>query len=429
VLVTYNKNSIIKFFLFGFALFALTLSYVVIRDIKYVLIINTSGGVSLVLQLKQYSFYVKLILFGLFLLVYRRNNLPKVLFASMTSLLTLFIVFHFWGFQRADEWAHSCYYLLADIWGAFTITFLFWAFANQIFTIKEAKLSYPLLTIFPSLSMIINSTFIMNIVGGDLESTMRSSGFVLLGGLILFILSAWLIKKNKLTELTPLTEEPLQTGKMSPSFKWIYLLLIFVIITSFGFCEQLTTLLFTQLKGQFTDSLAYNEFLGQYSTYMGYGSGFIFLLTFWMIWKFGWLKSALIPPLYVLVTTCFLLLYIRFPALQNLVHNLLTRDAAPLILLLSVQSILFKGFAMLFVATKEIAFIPLGLTTKARGKATVDFLFGGVGAWLVNVPIFFSSVPINQNIESFLLITIGTTLIWLISVLYLGKMFKSISGE
>lgn len=429
--VTYNKNSIIKFFLFGFALFALTLSYVVIKDIKDVLIVTSSDRTSLLLQLKQYSFYVKLIFFGLFLLVYRRNKLPKVLFANVTSLLTLFIIFHFWGFQRGDEWVHFCYYLLADVWGAFTITLLFWAFANQTFTIKEAKLSYPLLTIFPSLSMVVSGAFVRSIAEseGSLENIMRSSGFVLLSGLILFILSAWLIKKNKFTELTPLTEEPLQTRKMSSLFKWIYLFLIFVIITSFGFCEHLTSFLFkSQLKDLVTDPLGYSKFMGQYSIYMGCGSGFIFLLTFWVIWKFGWLKSALILPLYALSATCFLLLYVRFPAVQSLVHSLLTKDEAPLLLLLSVQLILFKSFAMLFVSTKEIAYIPLGLTTKVRGKAAVDFLFGGVGAWLL-VPTFFSFSPINQNIESSLLTIIGTTLIWLVSVLYLGKMFRSISRQ
>lgn len=430
--MTYNKNSIIKFLLSGLLLFFLSLIYVILRDTKDVLILHTPGGAPLVALLKFYSFYVKLAFLGLFLLVYRRNNLPQILFVSTEIILALCIIFHFWGFQAANQWIYSGYYLLADIWGAFTITFLFWAFANQIFTIKEAKLGYPfLMFIFPSLGTMLGSACITTLMGKELEEMMGGLGSVLLSASILFTVVIWLIQKNKLAEVpVPSTENP-QAMKITTAFKWAYLSLIFVIITSLGLCERLIDVLFrSQLKDQFPSPDTYSAFMGQYSTYIFYSSSLIFLLTFWMIWKFGWLKSALIPPLYVFASTCLLLLYILFPNIQNVFDNLLMSNYSPIFLLIALQSLLFKGFQILFFATKEIAYIPLAVTTKARGKGVVDFLFVGTGAWLgIVLPAFFDLVPMNQYIEIILLIIIGTSILWMISVAYLGKIFKSISVE
>ena len=101
---------------------------------------------------------------------------------------------------------------------------------------------------------------------------MTPLGFVLLGALALFIVGAWLMKRNKFTELPPVSAK---TPHTSHSFQFGYLLLIFVMATSLGFCDHLITLLLkTLLKQHVTssggyDSLAYAQLMGQYSMYRG----------------------------------------------------------------------------------------------------------------------------------------------------------------
>lgn len=63
----------------------------------------------------------------------------------------------------------------------------------------------------------------------------------------------------------------------------------------------------------------------------------------------------------------------------------------------------FLGLTTLFLITKEIAYIPLAATTKARGKSITDFLFVGTGVWLGTSSVsLFNLAPMNQNIESIL---------------------------
>ncbi|MBX9787022.1 MAG: NTP/NDP exchange transporter [Alphaproteobacteria bacterium] len=454
-----HKKSTIKFFLFGLLLFSLYLAYFVLRETKTVILLAAPAWENIFFFLNSISFFVKLVFLGLFFLFYRRNNLPQILFVSTISFLILFILFHFWGFQNVHHlhpnpdfiqellkahteiaplisaygvWSFSCYYLLAEMWGTFTITFLFWAFANQTFTLKESKLSYLFLFfIFPSRGALLMNELFPIITSPDsiLENTMQFYGYILLGGLILFILGMWLIKKNKFMDLPSLTEETAQMPKISTSFKCTYFFLIFVIITSLGVCEKLTNLLFrVHLKNYVSTSLEYAQFMSQYSNSALYFSSLIFLLIFWLVWKYGWLKSALIFPIYLFITTCMLLIYIYFPSVSHSLNKLFISELVVVFWFFTIQSLMFSGLKTLFLITKEIAYIPLAATTKVRGKSITDFLFAGMGVWLGTSSVsLFSFSPINKNIESILLIITGTTIVWILSVVFLGKMFSKIT--
>ena len=454
-----HKKSTIKFCLFGIVLFSLCLAYFVLRDTKDVLLITSPAGAPLISFLKSLSFLVTLVFFGFFFLCYRRNNLPQILFVSTTLFLILFILFHFWGFQNVHYlhpnpgviqellkthteiapllsaygvWSFSCYYLLAEMWGTFTITFLFWALANQTFTLTESSLSYPfLLFIFPGLGILwINELFpAITIPHSPFENTMHSYGYILLGGLLIFIVGTWLIKKNKLTDLPSLTAEAAHIPKISTFFKCLYFFLIFVVITSLGFCEQLTKLLFRiHLKNYVPTTLEYTQFMEQYSSSVFYFSSLIFLLTFWLVWKFGWLKSALIFPLYLFITTCLFLIYIHYSSVNSLLNKLFVSEFSVIFWFFTIQTLMLSGLKNLFLVTKEIAYVPFAATTKTRGKSITDFLFAGTGVWLgTSAFIHFNLISMEQNIESILFILTGTTMVWVLSVVLLGKMFNKIS--
>jgi len=338
-----NKNSLQKFFLFCSLLFVMSLIYPFIRDIKdFLIFISPQEEVSLLKGLKVLAFCLKLVVFGTFLSFYRKKNLFQVMFTSIIVLLLFFIGFHFLIYPYEDYlqpspdtiqgmvhqnptfrvfilaygvWAYSLYYLFADLWGTFVLSFLFWALANQTFTTKEAKLAYPLMAIFSGVGLFLGNilAYFLSDIRGNFAITVEKFGYILLGGFFLFVFCSWFIEKNQPT--TPSTTaraiESTSLIKFSLQFKIVYLLLIFAILTSFGFCQKLSTfVLKSYLKEHYTTSAdSYALFMGSYSYYSGVGSLIILLLTFWMIWKFGWFKAALIPPLLTLGTTLLLMLY------------------------------------------------------------------------------------------------------------------------
>ena len=145
------------------------------------------------------------------------------MFSSIIILLLFFIAFHFLIYPQAASlhpspariqelihkypevenvilaygiWTSSLYYLLADLWGTFVLTFLFWALANQTFTTQESKLAYPLLFIFPSLGLVLGGILITYDVSGNLQNIVDRCGYVLVGGAILFILFNWLVQRS-----------------------------------------------------------------------------------------------------------------------------------------------------------------------------------------------------------------------------------------
>ena len=62
-----NKDSILKFFLFGSVLFILSFIYIIFRDLGDILIIGVPQGVvSIILPLKTLAFWVKMSLVTLF---------------------------------------------------------------------------------------------------------------------------------------------------------------------------------------------------------------------------------------------------------------------------------------------------------------------------------------------------------------------------
>jgi len=437
-------------------LFTLIGIYTVLRNVKIVLIASSPYGTDLLSVLRDYSLMLKIIPLGLFFFVYRRNNLPQILLYTSVSILSLFILFHFWGFQNASllhpdpasiqemlqkngaipqlvtaygVWSYSLYYFLSDIWGLFIIGFLFWALANQTFTLQESKLSYPLLAIFGSLGALVGGLSITSLNHSEFKDSMHFMGYFLLGGLFLFLLGCLLIQKLNIMKIPSLAEE--RSQKIKTSYKFIYLFLIFLIITTLELSEQLYGLLFkVHVKNAFPSGEDYNQFMGIYSTYSFYISSIILLLTCWLIWKFGWLKSALIPPIFVFIYTCFFLVYTYFTFFKTFIDSLFTTTFPPILWIFAIQSIVFLGLKTLFFATKEIAFIPLAITTKARGKGIVDYLLLGTSIWLGSLALSeFNLIPIENNLMGILFIILAASILWILSVTSLGKMFKTISGE
>ena len=58
-----------------------------------------------------------------------------------------------------ENWTYSCFFLVAELWGAVVISVLFWTLANEVCTVKEAKTIYPLMGIAANVALVAAGNF------------------------------------------------------------------------------------------------------------------------------------------------------------------------------------------------------------------------------------------------------------------------------
>ncbi len=377
-------------------------------------------------------------------MVYRKQNLPLLLFGASGIILLYFVGFHF-GIYPAlgslpeawQQYSIFLYYLFADLWNVFGLGFLFWALANQTFTTKEAKLAYPLMFFFPLLGS--NASWFMNdmLFQPDMGTVIQSTGYFLMSMLVLFSLFGGVMEKLGYTGGAPFEEDEPQTKSLNGTSPYQYLFFVFLICFSFLLCHQfLSILLKTQIQASYPSVNDYNEFMGSYSIAMGYGSLILFFITFWMVRVLGWMKSVLIPPVFLVISLCLVLGIDSFPDISLGLTTAFGLSEVELMLpVLVFQNIFMMGTkATLFFATKEMAYIPLTLTLKARGKALIDMLIASMGVYIgLSLATVKSSISLagEESDLSFALpmIILGISVVWTISVTKVGKVYKVITAE
>merc|ERR1719191_2364996 len=57
-------------------------------------------------------------------------------------------------------WSCSLFYLMAELWGSVVLSLLFWAFANQVCSVDEAKKFYPLFGMFANVALVVSGNFV-----------------------------------------------------------------------------------------------------------------------------------------------------------------------------------------------------------------------------------------------------------------------------
>lgn len=430
----WNSQSVKKFFAFGVLLFLLTFVWVFLRDIKDVLIITVpGGGAPLLVALKSYAIWLKILLFVLFLVVYRRDNLPQLMFFTLLLFMVFFIGFHWWG-QSLGLLAYKIYYVMADLWGVLAIGFFFWVLANQTFDTKEARWAYPLFSLFGTVGVFLAG----RAVEFDPSLIMKQTGLLLTGIFLALLFWSWMMKRW-ITPLPSLARAQEIKVATPPSFKWIYLGLILIILSAFCFCHHVLQATWkAYIAALYPTPEGYTYFLGQFYYYSAFWGILVFFLTFWMVQVFGWLKSALIPPLMVFLMLLAAVLCQRVPSIAQSIESIfhLAPASGPFWILVAQQIILSGITPTLFVATKEMAYIPLGTTTKARGKAFIDLLLGNkigifFGGYALQALHYLSpggalSPEISLNV---LFLVLGVAFLWILAVFFLGRLYKRITPQ
>lgn len=400
-------------------------------------------------------YYSITLFFGAFFLIYAFILSPfqSLIEPNFSSYITDYPKLKY-QFLMIQHWPTSLLYIMCEICGTVTLSLLFWQFANELYTLKEAKKTYALFGIIGQSGIILAGLvqtgiseyfighFSENVVWDLTLKWMMSS--VALAGLGLIFIYRWLYKNVFFDPILCARKHSGTHEKISlsvkESLKYVcsskYLWLIMLIVFCYGVGVNIIESLWKyELKQVYTTQHSYSSFMGKFNMYFGIASIMVMVFGTFIIRKFRWLVPALFTPVGAGVTGALFIISIIFKdTIAPLFTSFNTNIFMMVVMLGSAQVILFKSLNYTFVdATKEMAFMPLDRELRTKGKAAVDVIGnrGGKAFGAVSQQLMFQFIdPSIGNLANQLFIFFAIVITtWIFSVLALNRQFNKIADH
>ena len=332
-------------------------------------------------------FLLFFLLYGTVLFPYREVLSPQ---KSASWLLSYVGMAHKHWISVYSYWMNSLFFVLSELWGGMMINVLFWGFANQITSVKDAARFYTLYTAGGHIGTVTAGVITYNIANLQDRNfeliVFNLMNIVVLVGIFIIAIYWW---TNRYVVHRPgfvlnLPDKDLKDGRTKLSLKdslvFIisspYLGLIALMVIGYGLSINMVEVTWKAiLKLQFPNSNDYQAYMGIVQTILGMVSLFIAIFVGGnVIRRYGWYASAQLTPLILGVTSfLFFMFYFTCPKYLML-----------LVFCGTLHNVACKTMKYcLFDTTKEMAYIPLDREAKIKGKAAVDLVgarFGKSGA-------------------------------------------------
>lgn len=433
---TTKISAIPKFLILASLLAIIIFDYILLRNIKDMLIVSHPEGILAIVSLKQFATACQLPLLVIFLLSYKAPSFPKVALISIASLLGLSSLLLIMGQQQLSPeqvfLIHKAFYISAELFASFAIGILFWVLANQSFTLQEAKLAYPFFG-FIGLLVNLSTSFLIDML--NRENIADQIAMICGVSATAVLMLSFVFHAKQIGSPVEKKEQASNTNVYN------YLGLIFLIILSFHLHQYTTDIVFKKEAGNlFVNPFEYSIFMADFSMKIRNDAIPLFFISFWMVYTFGWFKSAIILPIFILLSTLLIASTFRYDSLKLLLST--TFGIPPkesLVWLMASQKIIITGIApTLFITIKEMAFIALPYSARAKGKVSVDILAkvisGFLGIFIIGFYIDLVSptkAVVNTSIsqETFLWILVCIPIAWIMLLIALSKKYTLLTGE
>ncbi|MDR0662215.1 MAG: NTP/NDP exchange transporter [Holosporales bacterium] len=415
-----------KFLPMGLIMFCMLFNYSTLRTLKDSFVVTTCGA-EVISALKMWFVLPSALLF---VMLYAKlaNALSKTsLFYTVLSIflgfLACFVLFLYpnrdvlhpdlsgaieslpslkWIFLAVQNWTLSLFYIMAELWGSVVLTLMFWQFANDVTSVKEAKRFYSMFGIIGNLGLIVSGhlTQIFTKIG---ETTVEGVdvwgttinwlvGAMLVFGVCALFLYSW-IQRNVLTD--PRLYNPGDAGKpkkkkeklsISESFKYIlsskYIGFIALLPLCYGISINLVEGAWkSQVRMAFPTANGYASFMGSFQIWMGSASVFCMFIGANILRKFKWHTAAVITPWMILGTGALFFAFMIFnESLDPMMAAMGTTALMMAVIIGQIQNVLSKATKYsLYDSTTQMTYIPLDEELKVKGKAAVDVVGGRMG--------------------------------------------------
>ncbi len=400
------------------------------------------------------GFLAFFLLFGLVLYPYRDSLHPNELADRLQGTLPM----GFKGFIAVfRNWTYTAFYIMSEMWSTIVMTVLFWGFANDVTSVKDAKRFYALLGLGANFSSILagsvatwisSHTFNPSLPFGS-DAWGQSVGFlvgiILLSGLIFMGLFRWFHAQgmgynSEFAVRQQSASAPVKMG-LRKSFSYLakskYLIYLAIIVVCYNIGINLVEVLWKdQVKQLFPNPSDFNAYMGKVMTSIGIVSTLVSIfVTGVVIRKTSWSFSALITPAIILITGIgfFSFLLFKDTPLSHLAAIFGTSSLGMCAFFGSLQNCFSRASKYtLFDATKELAFVPLSNESKLKGKAAIDGVgsrLGKSGGSLIHqgLLMFLGTVSLSAPyVGAILLVVVGS---WILAAKALGKQFNELAAH
>jgi len=346
------------------------------------------------------------------------------------------------------NWAHSLFYITAELWSTIVIFVLYWGFANQINRVSEAKRTYTLFIAAGDIGSMLPGPIVYYLCKhyadvGFLFTLQIETIIILTFGACIITLFWWM-NKHVVNDPKLVDQEQVNRGlktktKLSlfQSIKYIgsskYLLSIAVLVIGCALAINLVEVTWKANLNLYSSSRAeYHSFISSVTSILGFvGLITVIFLGGNFLRVFGWLFSAQISPILIGITGLLFFLMNLYP--QVLTPICTTFGVTPLTVIVffgAFQFILAKTVKYSFFdSTKEMVFIPLDQEAKTKGKAAIDVVGSRLGksgsSWLqlalIEIVGTGSVLSITPFLIPFIIFTVAS---WMFAVRFLHKEFS-----
>jgi ATP:ADP antiporter, AAA family len=466
---------------FMFALIAF--NYNLLRAYKDSMVVTAdNSGAEVIPFIKVWAILPSaLLLTFIFTRLANRYSREKVFYIMMLLFLSFFFVFTFVLFPLQDHlhpnafadrlqailpagfkglialfrnWTFTLFYVMSELWSTAILSVLFWGFANEVTTVKEARRYYGLLMIGGNLAGIgagqAASNFATNLYipwipyGHTVwdQSVLFLSSTVIIAGLATIAIFRWLnknvIRPGELAENSPQPEKIKMS--MRKNFAYLarskYLICIASIVVAYNVAMNLIEVVWkNQIKQVYPNPGDYTAYMGDVMTVMGIIATVVSIFFTGSFIRRSWTAAALIPAIIVLgMGVAFFFFTLSEQAGIQWIGALF--GTTPLMLSVTCgffhQAMARACKYTLFDATKEIAFIPLGAESRLKGKAAIDGVgsrIGKSGGSVIHQGLLLMLTTVSASTPYVGAIFLLVILVWIFAVVSLGKQFDALTAR
>ena len=463
--------------------FLICFNYSILRATKDSLIVTApSSGAEALPFLKVWAILPAALFFTfIFTRLSNRISREKIYYVLMSIFLGFFLIFTLYLFPNREalhphelsdklqdilpqgfrgliaifrNWTFTSFYIMSEMWSTMIMTILFWGFANEVTSVRDAKRYYAILGLGANLATILSGRLCYVISGhkynpnlpfgtdGWSQALFMLNGIIIIAGLLSMVIFRWLhYKKLGYGSVVHSKADESKKIKMGirRNFKFLlkskYLMCIAIVVVMFNIALTLIEVVWKdQVKQLYPNPSDFTAYMCNVLVWIGIVATLGAFVSGWVMRRFSWTTSALIPPAIFLLTgiaffSCFLF---QDSALAKLTMIMGVTPLAVGVFFGSLQNVFARASKYtLFDATKELAFIPLSKESRMKGKAAIDGFgsrLGKSGASVIHQGLImvFGSITLSAPfVGIFLMIVIGG---WISATRLLGKEFSQLTA-
>ena len=362
-----------------------------------------------------------------------------------------------WFIKIASKWGYIIMYIFGELWSVVVINLMFWQFANHIIDSSKARRFYPILAMIGNLGLIaagnaiiyftdVTSPFYMllnSITPNALNDTEITLKLVVMTITIVGICAMLILRYIHTNVFIHVTDDEVAhnpyatqtTLSTKESIKLIlsskYIGYILVMVVCYGLVINVVEGPWkNKLRELYPSTNEYLAFMATFNIWMGSACVITTILGS-NILRHSWFIAALMTPCMMVITGT---LFFTFVIWGGYIDNMFSFN--PLyaaVIAGAAQNILSKSMKYsLFDSTKEMAYIPLSVELRTKGKAAAEIIGAklgkSLGAFVQSFIFILSPSATFESITPMLMVVFLLVItIWFVDLNKLNNEYKKLS--